>query len=338
MKRKDWRLVKRGSQSASAIFLFVFLAVMFFSQSSWARGIYYYPMRDGSIQDGTYLGKEQNFRSVRTNDGDGSAAVLSAPAPAGNSPVQLAGFSVTAAGGKVNSVRLKLVCRAGGDAASARLRGALRIGGELFTSPEEFSLQPAYSEWSYLWNENPLTRGSWQWSELKDLEAGVELTGGEAACTKISLSIDYTPVEAAFSSPNSPPAKGGGGCPVSTNCATMPRGEITNRTPEEFSAYLNILRVFRDEYLNPNPVGRQMVALYYRFSDLSKSGWLKKVTESEIFLMTSQPLFFMSVSYATIYLEHPRLGMGLSLSGLGLILGFLFVGMVLVRSKLKGQR
>lgn len=338
MKLKDWRLVDGGSQSFLAFFPFVFLAVLLFSEASWARQIYYYPMRDGSIQDGTYLGKEQNFRSVRTNDGDGSAAVLSAPAATGISPVQLAGFSVTTAGGKVNSVRLKLVCRAGADAASARLRGALRIGEKLFPSPEEFALQPAYSEWSYLWNENPLTRGSWQWSELKDLEAGVELTGGEAACTKISLSIDYTPVAEAFSAPNSPPEKGGGGCLIASACATMPRGEITDRTPGEFSAYLNVLRVFRDEYLNPNPAGRWMTALYYRFTDLSKSGWLKKVTESEIFLMTSQPLFFMSVSYATLCLEHPRLGMGASLAGLGLMLGFFAAGMIFIRSKAKDQR
>ncbi|MCX6349609.1 MAG: hypothetical protein NTV79_08970, partial [Candidatus Aureabacteria bacterium] len=135
---------------------------------------------------------------MRTNDGNGSLAALSAPATPGSNPVQLVGFSVTAAGGEVNSVRLKLVCRAGGDATPARLRGALRIGGQLFSSPEEFSLLPAYSEWSYLWDKNPLTRGSWKWSELKDLEAGFQLAGGEAACTKMSLSIDYTPVEEAF--------------------------------------------------------------------------------------------------------------------------------------------
>ena len=338
MKIRDWRFIDWGSQSAPAFFLFVFLAVMLFAQASWARQIYYYPMRDGSIQDGTYLGKEQNFRSVRTNDGDGSAAVLSAPAAPGNNPVQLAGFSVTAAGGAVNSIRLKLVCRAGGDAAPARLRGALRIGEQLFPSPEEFSLQAAYSEWSYLWDENPLTRGSWQWSELKDLEAGVELGAGNAACTKISLSIDYTPVEQAFAAPDPPGAKGGGGCCINTNCATMPRGEITDRTPGEFSAYLNVLRVFRDEYLKPNPAGRRIVALYYRFSALFSDGRMKTFSKSEIFLTVFQPLFFMSVSYATLYLEHPRLGLGLSLSGLGLALGFLVFGMVFIRSKVKGQR
>ncbi|MDD5225439.1 MAG: hypothetical protein PHE84_15755, partial [bacterium] len=309
MKLKDWRLVDGGSQSFLAFFPFVFLAVLLFSEASWARQIYYYPMQDGSIQDGTYLGQEQNFRSVRTNDGDGSAAVLSAPAATGISPVQLAGFSVTAAGGKVNSVRLKLVCRAGGDAASARLRGALRIGGELFVSPEEFALQPAYSEWSYLWNGNPLTRGAWQWSDLENLEAGVKLTGGEAACTKISLSIDYTPVAEAFA-PLPPATKGGGGCCINTNCATMPRGEITDRTPGEFSAYLNVLRVFRDEYMKPNPAGRWMTALYYRFSALFSDGRMKTFARSEMFLTVFQPLFFMSVSYATLCLEHPRLGMG----------------------------
>ena len=338
MKIRDWRFIDGRSQSFLVFFLFVFLAAMLFSQVSWARQIYYYPMRDGSIQDGTYLGKEQNFRSVRTNDGDGSAAVLSAPTTPGSNPVQLVGFSVTAAGGQVDSVRLKLVCRAGGDAASARLRGAMRIGGQLFSSPEEFLLQPAYSEWSYLWDKNPLTRSSWQWSELKDLEAGVELTGGGAACTRINLSIDYTPVEMAFDAPDPPEAKGGGGCCVSTNCAIMPRGEITDRTPGEFAAYLNVLRVFRDEYLNPNPVGRRMTALYYRFSALFSDGRLKTFTQSEVFLTIFQPLFFMSVSYATLYLEHPRLGMGMTFSGLGLILGFLVVGLVfIVRSRVKAR-
>lgn len=334
MTYKDWRSIPTRCQSVFSFFLFVFLAIALFSQASWARQIYYYPMRDGSIQDGKYQGKDQNFQCVRTNDGDGSAAILSAPATPGSNPVQLVGFSVTTAGGEVNSIRLKLVCRAGGDAAPARLRGALRIGGQLFSSPEEFSLQPAYSEWSYLWEKNPSTRNSWQWSELKDLEAGVELTGGGAACTKVSMAIDYTPVEQALAPPNPPPAKGG--CLIS--CAAMPRGEITNRTPGEFSAYLNILRVFRDEYLNQNAAGRGAVGLYYRASSAFSDGWLKSFSENDIFLSLFQPLFFMSVSYATIYLEHPRLGLGLGLSGLGLVLGFLVVGMVYLKSRVKGKR
>ena len=338
MKLKDWRLVDGGSRSVFSFFLFVFLAIMLFSQASWARQIYYYPMRDGSIQDGRYQGKDQNFRCVRTNDGDGSAAVLSAPATPGSNPVQLVGFSVTTAGGEVNSIRLKLVCRAGGDAAPARLRGALRIGGQLFSSTEEFSLQPAYSEWSYLWDRNPFTRSAWQWSELKDLEAGVELTVGGAACTKVSMAIDYTPVEQAFAAPNPPPAKGGGGCFLAGACATMPRGEITDRTPGEFSAYLNILRVFRDEYLSQNAAGRGAVGLYYRASSAFSDGWLKSFSESDIFLSLFQPLFFMSVSFATVCLEHPRLGMGLGLSGLGLILGFFVAGLVFLKSRVKGKR
>jgi len=64
----------------------------------------------------------------------------------------------------------------------------------------EETLNDTWTTFSYDWNTNPYTGSAWNWAEIDDLEAGIDLYANGpgstfTGCTQVYVEIDYTPAK-----------------------------------------------------------------------------------------------------------------------------------------------
>ena len=94
--------------------------------------------------------------------------------------------------GTINSVTIYARCK--GLEGKEKLRIYIRTYSRNYFS-EPINLGSSYNYYSITYLTNPNTRQSWNWSEINDLQAGVELKldgGSEARCTQLYVVVDYT--------------------------------------------------------------------------------------------------------------------------------------------------
>jgi hypothetical protein len=109
--------------------------------------------------------------------------------------IDLYNFQTPTQTGIINSVKVYSRCKvAQHDAGYAN--EVLYLGSTLYQGSDVHTLTESYVLYSNTWAKNPATSNNWEWSELTNLQFGVELKNGSrgdiAYCTQVYLEIDYT--------------------------------------------------------------------------------------------------------------------------------------------------
>jgi hypothetical protein len=73
-------------------------------------------------------------------------------------------------------------------------RAVIRIGGNIYTGTTN-ALTTTWTDYSHSWNTNPSTGVAWTWSDINNLQAGVDLRGQNsnfsAFCTQVWVVVTY---------------------------------------------------------------------------------------------------------------------------------------------------
>jgi len=75
-------------------------------------------------------------------------------------------------------------------------RAAIKTHGAVYLGSQETQSAFAWVTKSYSWTSNPYTSSSWTWTEIDDLQAGLELKnsgGGLGDCTQVYVEVNYVP-------------------------------------------------------------------------------------------------------------------------------------------------
>ena len=74
------------------------------------------------------------------------------------------------------------------------VRPIIRIGGTSYTGAST-ALTTTWTEYSHVWTTNPSTNVAWTWTDINNLQAGVDLRGQNsnfpAYCTQVWVVVEY---------------------------------------------------------------------------------------------------------------------------------------------------
>jgi hypothetical protein len=100
--------------------------------------------------------------------------------------------------GTINSVTVYFRFETSNSFDTAYAKAAIKTHGTVYSGTEQSEGSGVYVTRSYTWTNNPYTGASWSWTEIDDLQAGLELKhtgfyGGVSRCTQVYVEVDNTP-------------------------------------------------------------------------------------------------------------------------------------------------